>query len=79
MGKNVDILLWQYTIMENSGFKRSDVSECLSSERCPFAGSRDLPRTCPVCVLDRQFSENLHFGKSKIFMKNFRLKMTFWG
>ena len=26
---------------------------------------RDLPKTCPACLLDRLFPENLHFGQAK--------------
>ena len=39
----------------------------------PTPGHKDLVRTCPVCLLDRQFPENLLFGQAKISMKNFQL------
>ena len=37
---------------------------------------RDLARTCPARLLDRQFPENLLFGYAKISMKNFQFWLT---
>ena len=34
-------------------------------------GGRKLDMTCPVCLLDRQFPENILFGLAKRFMKTF--------
>ena len=34
---------------------------------------RDLARTCPSCLMDRHFLENLLFGQAKISIKNFQL------
>ena len=33
---------------------------------------RDLARTRPNCLLDRQFPENLLYGQANIYMKNFK-------
>ena len=35
-------------------------------------GDRDLAKTCPTCLLDRQFPEKLLFGQAKISMKKFQ-------
>ena len=34
---------------------------------------RDLARTCPTCLLNRQFNENLLFQQAKISVKNFHV------
>ena len=34
---------------------------------------RDLARTRPACLLDRQFPENFPFGQANISMKNFQI------
>ena len=43
------------------------------SLHCHLLLARDLPGTCPACLLDRKFPENL-FEQAKISMKNF----PFW-
>ena len=35
-------------------------------------GARDLARTRPTCLLERQFQKNLLFGQAKIYMKIFQ-------
>ena len=39
---------------------------------------RNLARTDPVCLLERQFTENLLFGQAKFFYEVFSI-LTFWG
>ena len=44
-----------------------------------IGAARDLARTSPVCLLDRQFTENLPFGQAKISRKTIRTILTFGG
>ena len=41
------------------------------TEKIGCIEGRDLARTHPACLLDRQFPENLGFGQAKISLKNF--------
>ena len=34
---------------------------------------RDLTKTCPEFLLDRQFRENLRFDHAKVLVKNFQI------
>ena len=44
---------------------------CQESSLTSVGWTRDLTRTLPTCLLERQFPENLLFGQAKISMKIF--------